>query len=55
MDNQREDRLKLYTSELARHAESLLWNNKSVVLCESEPDIVEEDRAEHFPEVMSTA
>jgi hypothetical protein len=31
----------------------LLSTNKSVVLCESEPDIVEEDRAEHFPEVMS--
>ena len=52
-DDQRGDRLKLYKSELARHAESLLSTNKSVVLCESEPDIVEEDRAEHFPEVMS--
>ena len=54
-DDQREDRLKIYKSELARHAESLLSTNKSVVLCESEPDIVEEDRAEHFPEVTSIA
>jgi hypothetical protein len=28
---------------------------ESVELCESEPDIVEEDRAEHFPEVTSIA
>jgi hypothetical protein len=54
-DDQREERLRAQKAELIRHAESLLSTNKSVVLCESEPDIVEEDQAEHFPEVTSIA
>ncbi len=54
-DDQREERLSVKKTELIRHAESLLSTNKTVVLCESEPDIVEEDWAEHFPEVMSIA
>ncbi len=32
----------------------MLSNNKSVVLSEREPDIVEEDRAEQFPEATSS-
>ena len=54
-DDQREERLRVQKTELIRHAESLLSTNKSVVLCEGEPEIVEEDRAEHFPEVKSIA
>ncbi len=52
-EDQRDELLRAQKAELLRHAESLLSTNKSVVLRESEPDIVEEDRAEHFPEVTS--
>ncbi len=49
-DDQRVKLLQGPRPELLRHAESLLSNNKSAVLSEREPDIVEEDRAEQFPE-----
>ncbi len=52
-EDQCDERLRAPRAELLRQAKSLLSTNKSVVLCESEPDIVEEDRAEQFPEVTS--
>jgi len=54
-EDRRDERLRAPPrAELLHHAESLLSNNKSVVLYEREPVIVEEDRAEQIPEVMST-
>ncbi len=52
-EDQRDERLRAPRAELLRHAEFLLSTNKSVVLCESEPAIVEEDRAAQFPQVTS--
>ncbi len=53
-EDQRDERPQSPRAEMLRHAESLLSNNKSVVLYEREPAIVEEDRAEQFPEATST-
>ena len=39
---------------MVRHAEFLLSTTESVVLCESESDIEEDDRTVRFPEVMPT-
>ncbi len=53
-EDQRDERLRAPPrAELLHHAESLLSSTKSVVLYEREPVIVEEDRAEQIPEVMS--
>jgi hypothetical protein len=52
-EDQRNERLQAPRAELLRHAESLLSNNKSMVLYECEPVIMEEDRAEQIPEVTS--
>ena len=54
-DDLRDEQLHVQKAEPIHHARSLLSTNKSVVLRESEPDIEEEDRAEHFPEVKSIA
>ena len=54
-EDRRDERLRAPPrAELLHHAESLLSNNKSVVLYEREPVIVEEDRAEHIPEATSS-
>ena len=54
-EDQRDERLRAPPrAELLHHAESLPSSTKSVVLYEREPVIVEEDRAEQIPEVMST-
>ncbi len=52
--DQRVELLQGPRPELLRHAESLPSNNKSVALYEREPVIVEEDRAEQFPEATSS-
>ena len=54
-EDRRDERLRAPPrAELLHHAESLPSSTKSVVLYEREPVIVEEDRAEQIPEVMST-
>ena len=54
-EDRRDERLRSPPrAELLHHAESLLSSTKSVMLYEREPVIVEEDRAEQIPEVMST-
>jgi hypothetical protein len=53
-EDRRDERLAPPRAELLHHAESLLSSTKSVVLYEREPVIVEEDRAEQIPEIMST-
>ena len=51
-EDQRDELLQGPRPELLRHAESFLSNNKSAELY-CEPVIVEEDRAEQIPEVIS--